>query len=223
MIQRAPNDPAWYKGGLYHDDEPFGVPSLWMMSWYDVSIGPNLALFNHVTMRTRPIRKSPTISSPWWRRYPLCIPACRQKRPSSESATWVTPVTNMTHLTYGWFDYWLKGEENGITEKTPKVQYYTMGKNKWQSSATWPPEGAEMVTYYLDGAGKANSLYGDGKLTTSEPGKKTSPTRSPMIPSIPFFPTEATSAAPATPSPPAPSIREKWKPATTFSSTPPIL
>jgi hypothetical protein len=33
MIQRTPGDPAWYKGGLYHDDEPFGVPSFWWMSW----------------------------------------------------------------------------------------------------------------------------------------------------------------------------------------------
>ncbi len=48
MIQRAPNDPAWYKGGLYHDDMPLNVPGLYFMSWYDVSIGPNLALFNHV-------------------------------------------------------------------------------------------------------------------------------------------------------------------------------
>jgi predicted acyl esterase len=48
MIQRTPDDPTWHKGGLYHDDEPFGVPSFWMMSWYDVSVGPNLALFNHV-------------------------------------------------------------------------------------------------------------------------------------------------------------------------------
>ena len=48
MIQRAPNDPAWYKGGLYHDNMPLNVPGLWYMSWYGVSVGPNLALFNHV-------------------------------------------------------------------------------------------------------------------------------------------------------------------------------
>ena len=48
MMQRAPNDPAWYKGGLYHDDMPINLPGLWFMSWYDVSIGPNLALYNHV-------------------------------------------------------------------------------------------------------------------------------------------------------------------------------
>jgi len=48
MIKRTPNDPAWYEGGLYHDDMDFDKPALWFMSWYDVSTGPNLALFNHV-------------------------------------------------------------------------------------------------------------------------------------------------------------------------------
>ena len=48
MIQRTPNDPAWYRGGLYHDDMVINVPGLYFMSWYDVSVGPNLALFNHV-------------------------------------------------------------------------------------------------------------------------------------------------------------------------------
>ena len=45
-----------------------------------------------------------------------------------------------------------------------------MGMNKWQTAGTWPPEGAEMVTYYLTSSGKANSLFGDGKLTTNEAG-----------------------------------------------------
>jgi len=51
FIHRLHNDPAWSSGGLYHDDEDWGVPAPWMGSWYDVSIGPNLALFNHVTNR----------------------------------------------------------------------------------------------------------------------------------------------------------------------------
>src|SRR5262249_42936758 len=48
MIQRAPNDPAWYKGGLWHDNMKINIPGFWFMSWYDVSIGPNLAAYNHV-------------------------------------------------------------------------------------------------------------------------------------------------------------------------------
>src|SRR5262245_38358893 len=48
MIQRTPNDAAWYRGGLVHDDMKMNVPGLWFMSWYDVSVGPNLELYNHV-------------------------------------------------------------------------------------------------------------------------------------------------------------------------------
>jgi putative CocE/NonD family hydrolase len=37
--------------------------------------------------------------------------------------------------------------------------------NKWQTSDTWPPQGAQPMTFYLSSAGKANSLNGDGVLT----------------------------------------------------------
>jgi predicted acyl esterase len=42
----APNGPAWYRGGLYHDNEPFAVPDLWFNSWFNIQPGP-IALFNH--------------------------------------------------------------------------------------------------------------------------------------------------------------------------------
>src|SRR5712691_10605481 len=48
MIERAPNDPAWYKGGLWHDNMKINIPGFWFMSWYDVSVGPNLAAYNHL-------------------------------------------------------------------------------------------------------------------------------------------------------------------------------
>ncbi len=48
MIKRAPNDPAWYRGGLFHDNMRINIPGLWFMSWYDVSVGPNLAMYNLV-------------------------------------------------------------------------------------------------------------------------------------------------------------------------------
>jgi len=37
--------------------------------------------------------------------------------------------------------------------------------NKWQTSNTWPPEGAQPLTFFLTSGGKANSLYGDGLLS----------------------------------------------------------
>ena len=54
MIKRTPNDPAWYRGGLWHDDMKINVPGFWFMSWYDVSVGPNLAAYNFVRKTARP-------------------------------------------------------------------------------------------------------------------------------------------------------------------------
>jgi putative CocE/NonD family hydrolase len=174
MIARKPNDPAWYEGGLYHDDMPFGVPSMWFMSWYDVSAGPNLALFNHV----RENAEDPEVRE---NQFAVIAPTlhCAFTRATENT---IVGERNMGDarldydgLVYGWFDYWLKGEQNGILEQTPKVQYYMMGANKWMNSDTWPPEGAEMVTYYLDSDGRANSRFGDGVLTTSSPSGEDHP------------------------------------------------
>ena len=66
-------------------------------------------------------------------------------------------------LTYGWFDYFLKGEQNDIL-KMPKVRYFTMGSNKWQTADSFPPAGAKPLKFYLSSNGKANSLNGDGAL-----------------------------------------------------------
>src|SRR5690606_35803916 len=53
----------------------------------------------------------------------------------------------------------------------PRVQYYTMGSNKWQTSDVWPPAEVVMTTMYLNSEGNANTLNGDGKLTAKKPKK----------------------------------------------------
>ncbi len=167
MIVRKPNDPAWYEGGLYHDDMPFGVPSLWLMSWYDVSVGPNLALFNHVRATAEP-----DIAD---NQYAVIAPTlhCAYQRSTENTVVGERRMgdarLDYDALIYGWFDYWLKGEDNGILEDTPRVQYFTMGSNQWQSSDTWPPADATMQTYYLHSAGSANTLDGDGWLSPNPP------------------------------------------------------
>ncbi|HOY19131.1 MAG TPA: CocE/NonD family hydrolase, partial [Haliscomenobacter sp.] len=168
MIRRKPNDPAWYKGGLYHDNMPIERPGFWFVSWYDVSSSPNLALYNHV----RATAKDPNARN---NQYLVIAPVlhCSFKRATENTIVGERSVgdarLNYDDLTYGWFDYWLKGEQNGFLEKTPKVQYYTMGLNKWQSSEVWPPANAKMTTLYLNSGSRANSLYGDGKLSTTAP------------------------------------------------------
>ena len=183
FIQRFPNDPDWYEGGLYHDDESWGVPALWMNSWYDISTGPNLALANHVMEKGA----DPEVRE---NQYILIAPTphCRFQTEDEETIVGERNMGDVRYdyedLTLRWFDFWLKGEDNGVLADTPKVQYYTMGLNEWQSAETWPPAATETVTWYLDSEGQANSLFGDGRLTASPPTTDHSD-RFPYDPTVP--------------------------------------
>src|SRR4051812_5329433 len=165
MIKRTPNDPSWYRGGLWHDDKPINVPGFWFMSWYDVSVGPNLAAYNYVRKTAKP-----EIAN---QQYAVIAPTlhCAYKRATENTVVGERGMgdarLDYDALTYGWFDHFLKGEDNHILESMPKVRYFTMGMNRWQMSETWPPEGAQPMTFYLSSTGKANSSGGDGVLTST--------------------------------------------------------
>ena len=144
-----------------------GVPSFWFTSWYDVSITPNLALFNHVRNNTKDasIREN---------QYLIIAPTlhCGYTRATENTIVGERSVgdarLNYEEQIYDWLDLWLKDKKNDFKAKTPRVQYYTMGSNEWQTSETWPPKKAKLTTYYLTSNGSANTLFGDGKLTTSK-------------------------------------------------------
>jgi len=165
MIERTPNDPAWYRGGLFHDDMKIDVPGLWFMSWYDVSIGPNLATYNFVR-RTA----SPAVGKEQWA---IIAPTlhCAYTRSTENTVVGERSVGDARFdfmgLTMAFFDRFLKGEPHTALDTTPRVRYYTMGINRWQSSDTWPPAGAKPLTFFLGSAGKANTLSGDGILSAT--------------------------------------------------------
>ena len=167
MIIRKPNDKDWYTGGLYHDDMDFGVPSFWFVSWYDVATSPNLELFNYVrnNAKNRSVREN---------QYLVIAPTlhCGFKRATENTIVGELSVGD-ARLNYDeqislWFDHFLKGEKNNFENKIPRVQYYTMGINKWQYSDTWPPKGVKYQTYFLGSDGNAKTMYGNGSLSLTE-------------------------------------------------------
>ena len=166
MITRKPNDSQWFEGGLYHDNMSFGVPSFWFVSWYDVSVAPNIALFNHV----RQNGKNDFVKE---NQYLVIAPTlhCGFTRATKKTIVGERSMgdarLDYDKLIYGWFDFLLKNQANNFKEKTPRIQYFTMGINRWQTSETWPPKNTYSKTFYLNSNGKANSRFGDGELTSS--------------------------------------------------------
>ena len=167
ILKRTPNDPAWKKGGLWDDSMKINIPGFWFASWYDVSVGPNIAAYNQVRKTA-----DPEIAD---KQYMIIAPTlhCSYTRATENTVVGERSMgdarLDYNELTYGWFDHFLKGEDNGILKKMPKVRYFTMGSNKWQSSDVFPPADARPMKFYLSSNGKANSLNGDGKLLLSPP------------------------------------------------------
>lgn len=65
-----------------------------------------------------------------------------------------------------WFDYWVKGINNGIMDE-PQVRLFLMGANRWFNSKEFPLSSTKQKSLYLGAEGAANSLLGQGVLLDS--------------------------------------------------------
>ena len=67
-----------------------------------------------------------------------------------------------------WFDHWLKGKDNGAERDAP-LRLFVMGSNEWRDENEWPLARTQFTPYYFHSGGGANSLEGDGSLSTTPP------------------------------------------------------
>ncbi len=72
---------------------------------------------------------------------------------------------------FKWFDYWLKGINNGVLDEPP-VRIFVMGDNAWRYEQEWPLARAQATRYYFHSQGRANSVNGNGSLSTQSPGEE---------------------------------------------------
>ena len=70
-------------------------------------------------------------------------------------------------LTLDWYDYLFLGKQNQFADASKPVQIFVMGENKWRNEEAWPLERAKSTSYYLQSTGQANSVSGDGALSTA--------------------------------------------------------
>jgi putative CocE/NonD family hydrolase len=69
------------------------------------------------------------------------------------------------------FDYHLKGIQNGL-DKEPPVKIYYMGVNQWKQHSDWPIPGTQYKEMYLDAKTSANGLFNAGTLSWTKPAAK---------------------------------------------------
>jgi hypothetical protein len=135
------------------------------MSWYDVSVGPNLALYNHARRTSKAADQQWAIVAP--------VAHCAFTRATADTVVGERSMgdarLNYQEIVNSFFDRFVKGVASPVIDALPKVTYFTMGLNKWQTSDVWPPRGAQPMTLFLSSNGRANTLSGDGALTAAPP------------------------------------------------------
>lgn len=171
FIRQAPNDPAWEKVRFVSERDTFGVPSLMVNSWYDISFGPSsMALFE---LMQRQSYDQEAAENQF-----MIISATSHCGQGGETKEYYFGDRFLGDARYDyldlyvrWFDYWLKGIDNGVVNR-PKYQLYTMGKNEWEYFSHWPPKEAVEMSLFLSSNGRANSKFGDGKLVVKHAAGK---------------------------------------------------
>ena len=77
-------------------------------------------------------------------------------------------VFDLSRATVRWFDFWLKGRDNGIGEEPP-VAVFVTGINRWRHAWQYPLAETALQKWYLR-AGPRKSRGARGLLSRREPG-----------------------------------------------------
>jgi putative CocE/NonD family hydrolase len=152
-------DPFWDEIGYITDRDRFDIPALHINSWFDYGVSESLYFFNLLQKNADSDRAKENQRI-------LIFPTTHCDFGDVSEDTKVGTL-ELGDARFGhfktcllWFDYWLKGHHNEVTDM-PKVQLYVMGKNEWREENEWPLKRTTYTPLYLCGDGKINK---EGKL-----------------------------------------------------------
>ncbi len=160
-------DDYWRKLNIEEYHAKIDVPALNFGGWYDIFQGGTIR--NYVGMKARgsteTARHPRLMMGPWFHSLPL--PSMVGQVDMGFRAGAVSSDVDGLQLEF--FDHWLKGKSNGAADAAA-VKVFVMGLNQWREEKEWPLPGTEWRRYFLHSRGRANSVYGDGALSTETPG-----------------------------------------------------
>jgi putative CocE/NonD family hydrolase len=157
-IQHNSFDAYWDRTALSGKLKELEIPVLLQTGWFDLGVGSSWLIYRELMESQSKFVK--LVVGPWghtnrslskWEDYDF----------GPEAAT------DLQRLFVRWFDYWLKGIDNGIVDE-PSVDVFVMFSNHWLRGDTYPLQGTTDTKLFLSSGGKANTSKGDGQLVFSQ-------------------------------------------------------
>jgi putative CocE/NonD family hydrolase len=163
-IDHSTYDDYWVPLNIEAKLGEVAAPAFNMGGWYDLDSRETFSNFNALRLagRTPEARKSKLIVGPWPHRLSVSTR-------NGDVDFGPESKVDLDELELRWFDYWLKGIDNGVVDEPP-LRLFIMGRNEWRDEHEWPLARTDWQTWYLHSGGNANTLRGDGVLAPDEPG-----------------------------------------------------
>jgi putative CocE/NonD family hydrolase len=160
LIENAENPDHHAPFSIARHYQQVQVPSLNVGGWYDIFTGGTLSNFSAMRAAgaTPAARQSKLLVGPWSHVNYGSVVGDVDFGFTSQLAL-MDLQTDMTGLTQRWFDYWLKGIDNGVTSEPP-IKLFVLGENVWRDEQEWPLARAQDTPFYL---------RADGILATEPP------------------------------------------------------
>ncbi len=168
-LKYANNDEYW-QGLEFAIYAKTALPAYLVTSWYDITLGGTLSNYKNMKGKggSEQARKNlKLLIGPWIHHIELN----QQVGEINLGLGAAAATIDLIGIHLRWFDYWLKGIDNGIMEEPP-VRIFVMGDNIWRNENEWPLARTKYTKYYFHSGGRANTLKGDGVLSTEPPGEE---------------------------------------------------
>lgn len=166
-IQHPVNDAYWEQASFLERLKNVRLPVFHQSGWFDGDgIGTKL---NYLGMKRHGHPHQKLVLGPWGH-------TDTASRRLGDRDFGAQALIDLQRDYLRWFDYWLKGIDNGIL-KEPLVKIFAMGSNQWLEGDVYPLPYTRFEKWYLASGGHANTSKGDGKLTPQPPPADAPPDR----------------------------------------------
>ena len=162
-LQHPNYDEYWKRISLEEHYSDITVPALTVAAWYDIFLGGSLRNYTGLKQHAgnEGARKA--------QRLLVTIGGhAGSGRKIGDVDFGDQAAFDEDQVALDWYDHLFKNANNQFSSPK-KVRIFVMGANQWREEDDWPVAGTRKVSYYLHSAGHANSLSGDGSLSSVAP------------------------------------------------------
>lgn len=162
-------DEYWRRWSIEEHYADIHVPALHVAAWYDIFLGGSLR--NYLGLKTR--AESEEARKGQHLLVTIGGHAGEGRKIGQVDFGPEAEKFNEDEVTLHWYDFLFKGTQNEFATGKP-VKIFVMGIDQWRDEDDWPLARAKSTKYFLHSRGRANTVQGDGSLSTVAPGAEAS-------------------------------------------------